>query len=124
MYLLEGLPNFRTSEWRPGQSEIQFSYSVGDIRYVGSGRARDLNGSFLSFESDQLIREDSEIELRLPCKFVLQRICSLELIMRGRVVRKNAGLSVVRLEACEFHTWGNASFDQTENRGTICNQVM
>jgi hypothetical protein len=124
MHLLEGLPNFRTTERRPFLSEVQFSYTVGNIRYVGSGRARDFNGEFLSFETDQLIGENSEIELRLPCEFALQRVCSLELIVRGRVVRKESGVSVIRLGTCEFHTWGSASFNQTETRGTICNQVM
>ncbi len=100
--------------------ELQYSYRLGNVTYLGTGRTRDLGGDVVSFETDQSLRGNGELELRIPWPFMLQSICPLELIVRGPLVRKDGDLAVLRMKNYEFRTHGDRSFSYAASCGVTC----
>jgi len=101
--------------------ELRFSYRSGDITYIGTGRATNLNSRAVCFEIDQEVRGTNDLELRIPWPSRLQEICFLELVLRGRIVRKGRSSAVLQMESYEFQTCGDRSFSSLDNCGVTCN---
>jgi len=100
--------------------ELRFSYRIGSVTYMGTGRIRNLSSQAVCFESDQDIRRGTELELRIPWAFQLQGICPLELVVTGQLVRKNGAVTVIRMKSYEFQTHGDRSFSQLASCGITC----
>jgi hypothetical protein len=100
--------------------ELRFSYREGNSVFFGSGRTRDLGEGGIRFESDHEVPRNSEIELRISLPVRLQDVCSLELVVRGRVLRSDRHGYVLRVGSCEFRTCGNLSFDQPSAGKRAC----
>jgi hypothetical protein len=101
--------------------ELRFSYRSGNITYLGTGRTRNLSAEAVCFEIDQEVNAGKDIELRIPWPSRLQSICSLELVLRGQIVRKGPSFAVLQLESYEFQTCGDRSFSSSNNCGVTCN---
>jgi hypothetical protein len=101
-------------------TELQYSYQLGGVTYVGTGRTRDLGGEIISFETDQSLRGSGELELRIPWPYMLHSICALELVVRGTLIRKDAQVAVLRVKDYEFRTHGDRSFTHRDNCGVTC----
>jgi hypothetical protein len=117
----EGL---RTAERLALALDLRFSYSSGNVTYMGTGRTRNLSGGGVCFEFDQELRGKPDLELRIALPSRLQSVCDLELVVRGTLVRKHGDVAVLRTESYEVQTCGNRSFSQAANRGVTCNVCM
>jgi hypothetical protein len=112
--------DLRRTERHSLAMELQFSYRLGDVTYVGTGRTRDLGADTICFETDQEIRGNGELELRIPWPVRLQSICLLELVVRGPLVRKDGSVAVLRMKSYEFRTHGDRSFSYLASCGVTC----
>lgn len=104
--------------------ELRFSYRLGNMTYVGTGRTRNFGGETVCFETDQFLRGRGELELRIPCTFRLQSVCHLELVVRGPLVRKDAKVAVMRMGSYEFQTHGDRSFSHVASCGVTCDLAL
>jgi hypothetical protein len=101
--------------------ELSYSYRSGNSVWFGTGHTTDLSDEAIHFENDGKLPRGAEVELRIAWPFRLQRVCQLELIVRGPVVRTGAEGAVLKLNSYEFRTCGERSFDQAASLGTACN---
>jgi len=101
--------------------ELRFSYRSGDITYIGTGRTRNLNSRAVCFEIDQEVHGTKDMELRISWPSRLQEICFLELVLRGRIVRKGRSSAVLQMDSYEFQTCGDRSFSSQGHCGVTCN---
>src|SRR5271170_7572438 len=124
MPLVDVPVNLRQWERREVAMELRFSYCSGGVTYVGTGRTRNLGGETVCFEADQNLRQNSDLELRIPWPFELQSVCPLELVVRGPLLRKNNDVAVIRIDNYEFQTHGDRSFSQLASCGVTCDLVM
>jgi hypothetical protein len=58
------------------------------------------------FETQEPLPKDGRIELAMDWPFLLEGVCALKLVMRGRVVRSDAKGTAVRIMQHEFRTAG------------------
>src|ERR1700722_19626153 len=91
---------------------LHFSCQSDRLRSEGSGSTKDLCRKGILFVSDNPPPADTDVELRIEWPFLLQNVCPLELLVRGRVLRTDHRGTVIRMKTYEFRTCGNRSFDQ------------
>jgi hypothetical protein len=92
--------------------ELRFSYRKGSSLFLGTGRTKDLGHDTIRFETDHELPQNAEIELRLDWPVPLQNVCTLELVVRGPLVRSDNHGFLLRVRSCEFQTCGDRAFDQ------------
>lgn len=89
--------------------EVRYKLLRGD-RVVGAGCGKTLNISSggVLFETDQPLPPEGVVELGIQWPFLLREVCSLKLVMRGRIVRQDfdTKATAVRAESHEFRTAG------------------
>ena len=102
---------------------LQFSYHKCGTRFSGSGTTEDLSSGGIRFVTDNPPPVGVEIELRLEWPFLLQNVCPLELLVRGKVVRSDGQRTVARMNSYEFRTRGARSFEQAVVSATTCDYV-
>jgi hypothetical protein len=110
------LPDAKRSEQRlngryPITLELQYKLlSKGRVERLGIGRTLNISSGGVLFESDDLLPAGGLIELAMKWPFLLEGICSLKLVMRGRIVRSDANskAAAVKGEYHEFRTAGVA----------------
>lgn len=112
--------DLRTIERFSLAMELQYSYRLGSVVYIGTGRTRDLGGEIVSFETDQSLQGTGELELRIPWPVMLHSICPLELVVKGSLIRKDACVVVLRVKNYEFRTHGDRSFSHNDSCGVTC----
>ena len=91
---------------------LHFSCDGGKLRSGGSGCTKDLCRKGILFVSDNPPPADTDVELRIEWPFLLQNVCPLELLVKGRVLRSDRRGTVIRMKTYEFRTCGTKSFDQ------------
>ena len=101
--------------------DLRYTYQSRGVTYLGSGRSRDLSGGGMLFTTDAPPPDGQDIELRVAWPFLLQNVCPLELVIRGKVLRTNERGTVVRMRDYEFRTCGSRSFDQATSGAIACN---
>ncbi|HUA63473.1 MAG TPA: PilZ domain-containing protein [Verrucomicrobiae bacterium] len=99
---------------------LRYSYSQKGVAYLGAGSVADLSRSGVRFVTDCPPPDGLDIELRLAWPFLLQNVCPLELIIRGKVMKTEARGTIVALEHYEFRTCGPRSFDQASAKAAVC----
>jgi hypothetical protein len=104
----------------PAGVELRYSWRSGAVTYIGTGRTKELSAGSVCFETDQEVRGGTEVELRIAWPSRLQRICPLELVLRGPLVRKARNLAILRTVSYEFQTCGDRSFAQSGGCGITC----
>ena len=77
---------------------------------LGFGRTIDVSSGGVLFEAEDHVPAASEIELALQWPLRLHGSCSLQLIVRGRVLRAENRKVAVRSEFHEFRTAPRAAF--------------
>ena len=87
---------------------------------MGSGTVADLSRSGVRFMTDSPPPDGAKIELRLAWPFLLQNVCPLELVLRGKVFGTDPRGTVATLHHYEFRTCGARSFDQPNARAEVC----
>jgi hypothetical protein len=89
--------------------DVQYKLLNGDHVYrVGCGKTLNISSGGVLFETDQQLPSSGVVELAIKWPFVLREVCSLKLVMRGRIVRNDASAkaTAVRAEHHEFRTAG------------------
>src|ERR1700681_4014625 len=67
----------------------------GQVERLGSGSTVNISSGGIFFEPDEPLPAQGRIELVLEWPFLLERVCALKLVMRGRIVRSGpAGIAV------------------------------
>jgi len=99
----------RVNERYPITLELQYKLlNKGRVEHLGIGRTLNISSGGVLFEADALLPATGPIELAMSWPFLLEGICNLKLVMRGRIVRcdTNSKVIAVRAEHHEFHTAG------------------
>lgn len=100
----------------PISLEVQYKLLRGDrVVRVGSGKTLNISSSGVLFETDELLPPTGVVELAIQWPFLLRKVCSLKLVMRGRIVRRDypSRATAVRAYSHEFRTAGvRASISQ------------
>ena len=80
----------------------------GRVDQVGSGKTLNISSGGVLFETDQTLPAGGTVELAIKWPYLLREVCSLKLVMRGRVVRRDTRTkaTAVRAEHHEFRTAG------------------
>lgn len=99
--------------------QLRYTYTRDGVAYLGSGKVLDLSRSGVRFETDSPPPDGTEVEMRLAWPLLLQKVCPLELLIRGEVDGTSARGTVVRNEHYEFRTCGQRSFDQAVARPEV-----
>jgi len=89
--------------------ELQYKLlNKGRVEHLGVGRTLNISSGGVLFETDELLPATGPIELALSWPFLLQGICNLKLVMRGKIVRCDTGSKAIAVKAeyHEFHTAG------------------
>ena len=93
--------------------DLRYSYRQSGRIWRGAGRTRDLSDQAVCFENDLNAPDGTEMELRIAWPQRLQRVCDLELVIRGALIRSDSGRAVLRIGSYEFRTCGERSFDRS-----------
>jgi hypothetical protein len=89
--------------------ELQYKLAnKGRVEHLGVGRTLNISSGGVLFEADALLPSTGPIVLALKWPFLLEGICNLKLVMRGRIVRSDAYPKVIAVKAeyHEFHIAG------------------
>jgi hypothetical protein len=81
----------------------------GRVERLGSGRTRNISSGGIFFEVDETLPTQSKIELAMDWPFLLEGVCALKLVMRGRIVRSDTKGIAVKIAHHEFRTAGSRS---------------
>lgn len=89
--------------------ELQYKLLRGSrVERMGLGRTLNISSGGVLFETDNPLPVRGSVELAMKWPFLLQGACGLKLVVRGRIVRCDAGTraTAVRAEYHEFRTAG------------------
>jgi hypothetical protein len=88
---------------------------TGRVDLWGSGQTLNLSTGGAYFECDDALPAKSGIELVMRWPFLLEGVCPLNLVMRGRIVRVDGRRIAVQAQYHEFRTAGVrfADFDRS-----------
>jgi hypothetical protein len=78
----------------------------GRVELVGSGRTMNISSGGIFFEAGDPLPLNRRVELAMDWPFLLEGVCPLKLVMRGRVVRTDGQGIAVRIARHEFRTAG------------------
>ena len=71
--------------------DVQYKLLSGNrAGRVGSGKTLNISSGGVLFETDQQLPASGVVELAIKWPFLLREVCSLKLVMRGRIVRSIA----------------------------------
>jgi len=80
--------------------------SQGRVKCQGSGQTLNLSTGGVCFQCVDPLPAHSSIELMMEWPFLLEGVCPLRLVMRGRIVRIDGQRIAVRTQRHEFRTAG------------------
>lgn len=107
--------------------EVQYKLLRGDrVVGVGCGKTLNISSGGVLFETDQLLPPSGSVELAIQWPFLLRDVCSLKLVMRGRIVRRDydGKAAAVRTESHEFRTAGVRPSRNADARSTPAKAMM
>ncbi len=88
---------------------LEFEYrllSRGRVARLGFGRTLNISTGGVLFEGNDAFPVGSTVEIMLSWPFLLEGVCPLKLMLKGRVVRSNSTESAVQTTQHEFRTAG------------------
>jgi len=89
--------------------EVQYKLLRGDrVLRMGCGKTLNISSGGVLFETDELLPPTGIVEVAIQWPFLLRKVCSLKLVMRGRIVRRDyhSRATAVRAQSHEFRTAG------------------
>jgi hypothetical protein len=89
--------------------ELEMEYRLlnkGRAEHFGSGKTRNISSGGVLFEALGSPPAGSSIELMLSWPFLLEGVCPLRLVMRGRIVRSDVRGVAIQSTYHEFRTAG------------------
>jgi hypothetical protein len=85
----------------------------GRVERVGTGQTINISSGGIFFEPDTPLPANGPIELVLDWPFLLDKVCGLKLVMRGRIVRRDVNGIAIEARQHEFRTSGARSLRST-----------
>jgi hypothetical protein len=106
--LLDGRRDPRRHRRYPVSLDVSYKlfHQNGKIYRLGSGQTLDMSSGGACFESEDPFPSAGPIELTINWPCLLEGICALKLVMRGRIVRAVGGRIAVEAVHHEFRTAG------------------
>jgi hypothetical protein len=80
----------------------------GRVASLESGRTLNISSGGIYFEAGDPLPARGRIELSMEWPFLLEGVCALKLVMRGRIVRNDAKGVAVEIVQHEFRTAGRS----------------
>ncbi len=90
--------------------ELEMEYRLlakGHSELVGSGKTRNISSGGVLFEALGSRPATGTIELMLSWPFLLEGVCPLKLVMKGRIVRSDVRGIAIESNYHEFRTAGS-----------------
>jgi hypothetical protein len=101
--------------------ELQYRLlNKGRIEHLGAGRTLNISSGGVLFEADDRLPTSGPIELAMSWPFLLEGVCCLKLIMRGRIVRCDEGTKAIAVKA-EYHEFRTAGVRSLKARAIARN---
>ena len=84
----------------------------GRVDRLGTGRTINISSGGIFFETGDTLPVKSRVELAMDWPCLLEGVCALKLVMRGRIVRKDTAGIAVQIASHEFRTAGVRSLSR------------
>ncbi|MGD0295634.1 MAG: PilZ domain-containing protein [Bryobacteraceae bacterium] len=78
----------------------------GRVEVFGTGRTMNISSGGIFFDAGDALPAHGRVELAMEWPFLLEGVCALKLVMRGRIVRKETSGVAVQISRHEFRTAG------------------
>jgi hypothetical protein len=97
--------------------------SRGRVERLGSGRTLNISSGGVLIEVHDPMPSGGPIELVMHWPFLLEGVCPLKLVMRGRIVRSDGRAIAIKAKHHEFRTAGarvpkgRASYERVRSLG-------
>ena len=101
------------------EREVKYRLLSGhQIAETGVGKTLNISSSGVSFTTSQALHVGSIVELSVSWPALLNNSCAMKLMVFGRVVRSESGISAMTIERYEFRTQGTRQMQPPANTGT------
>ncbi len=80
--------------------------SKGRVERLGSGETLNISSGGVCFKCGDALPAGGSIELVMNWPFMLEGVCALKLVMRGRIVRRDGERIAIQAQQHEFRTAG------------------
>jgi len=98
----------RSHQRYPIELEVEYRLlAKGKSELVGSGKTRNISTGGVLFEASGSRPATGSIELLLSWPFLLEGVCPLKLVMKGRIVRSDVRGIAIQSNYHEFRTAGS-----------------
>jgi hypothetical protein len=98
----------RSHQRYPIELEVEYRLlAKGQSEYLGSGKTRNISSAGVLFEVLGSRPASGPIELMLSWPFLLEGVCPLKLVMKGRIVRSDVRGVAIQSSYHEFRTAGS-----------------
>ena len=98
----------RSNQRYPIELEVEYRLlTKGRSQNQGSAKTRNISSRGVLIDARASAPAGSSIELTLTWPFLLEGVCPLRLIMRGRIVRSDMGGIAIHSNYHEFRTAGS-----------------
>jgi hypothetical protein len=105
--LLEGRRDQRAHRRYPISLSVNYKLLTrGRIDHAGSGETLNVSSGGACFRCAESLPAGGSIELVMNWPFLLEGVCPLKLVMRGRIVRSDGQRVAIQAEQHEFRTAG------------------
>ncbi len=91
----------------------------GRVERQGSGRTINIGSGGVLVETDDNLPIGRSIELMINWPFLLEGVCPLKLVMRGRIVRSDGQGIAVKIRHHEFRTAGARLHKDRPSEGRV-----
>jgi hypothetical protein len=106
--LLQKVSEQRSHQRYPIELELEYRVlSKGRSEHLGSGKTRNISSGGVLFEVSGSPPAGGSIEVMLSWPFLLEGVCPLRLVMRGRIVRSDVHGIAIQSNYHEFRTAGS-----------------
>ena len=97
---------------------LELEYKVlhrGRVECLGSGRTLNISSGGVLIDVADMVRRGRFIELVVNWPFLLEGVCPLKLVVRGRIVRTEGRAVAIKARHHEFRTAGVRIDDHRES---------
>ena len=114
-------PDLRAHRRYPISLKVEYKLlNKGRVERLGSGHTINISSGGIYFETDEPLPAQGRIELVLDWPFLLEQVCALKLVIRGRIVRSDhRGVAV----AARQHEFRTSSARSLRRPVTMCSPV-
>ena len=84
----------------------------GRVAQHGSGRTINISSGGVLFDAESPLTPGTNVEIMVNWPFLLEGVCPLKLVMRGRVVRTEGMFTAIQAIQHEFRTAGSRAASQ------------